>query len=83
MTTETEDVDEAKTRLAELLIRAAGGGEVIIAEHGTPHARLVAIEPPAAPRGERTPGLHRGAIIMSDDFDEPLPDEFWLGEASR
>jgi Protein of unknown function (DUF2281) len=25
-------------------------------------------------------GLNRGAMKMSDDFDEPLPDEFWLGE---
>jgi hypothetical protein len=28
----------------------------------------------------RTLGLNRGAMKMSDDFDEPLPDEFWLGE---
>lgn len=28
----------------------------------------------------RTPGLHAGMIHMSDDFDAPLPDEFWLGE---
>jgi hypothetical protein len=26
-------------------------------------------------------GLNCGAMKMSDDFDEPLPDEFWLGEA--
>ena len=25
-------------------------------------------------------GLNRGAMKMSDHFDEPLPDEFWLGE---
>jgi Protein of unknown function (DUF2281) len=25
-------------------------------------------------------GLNRGAMKMSDDFDEPLPDEFGLGE---
>jgi hypothetical protein len=25
-------------------------------------------------------GLHPGAIWTSDDFDEPLPDEFWLGD---
>jgi hypothetical protein len=25
-------------------------------------------------------GLHPGAIWMSDDFDDPLPDEFWLGD---
>ncbi|HEX8127618.1 MAG TPA: hypothetical protein VF527_00725 [Pyrinomonadaceae bacterium] len=24
-------------------------------------------------------GLNRGAIWVSDDFDEPLPDEFWTG----
>jgi hypothetical protein len=23
-------------------------------------------------------GLHLGAMVMSDDFDQPLPDEFWL-----
>jgi hypothetical protein len=28
----------------------------------------------------RTLGLNRGAMKMSDDFDEPLPDEFGLGE---
>ena len=26
------------------------------------------------------PGLFEGQIWMSDDFDEPLPDSFWLGE---
>jgi hypothetical protein len=26
-------------------------------------------------------GLSRGAMKMKADFDEPLPDEFWLGEA--
>jgi hypothetical protein len=27
----------------------------------------------------RTLGLNKGAGWMSDDFDEPLPDEFWFG----
>jgi Protein of unknown function (DUF2281) len=31
-------------------------------------------------RPPRILGLNRGALKMSDDFDEPLPDEFWLGE---
>ena len=30
--------------------------------------------------GTRVLGLHRGMVSMSDDFDEPLPDSFWLGE---
>ena len=34
--------------------------------------------------GLRKLGLHPGAMQMSNDFDEELPDEFWLGEdASR
>ena len=31
-------------------------------------------------KGKRVAGLNRGKIRMSDDFDAPLPDEFWLGE---
>ena len=27
----------------------------------------------------RKAGLNAGAIWTSDDFDEPLPDEFWTG----
>ena len=29
----------------------------------------------------RTPGLGKGTVTMTDDFDDPLPDGFWLGEA--
>jgi hypothetical protein len=33
-----------------------------------------------APSGKRIMGLHRGMITTTEDFDEPLPDEFWLGK---
>lgn len=29
----------------------------------------------------RTPGLGRGTIWVSDDFDDYLGDEFWFGES--
>ncbi len=29
---------------------------------------------------ERPIGHYAGKMKMSDDFDAPLPDEFWLGE---
>lgn len=29
---------------------------------------------------QRVPGLGVGTIWMSDDFDAPLPDSFWLGD---
>ncbi|MDG2991092.1 DUF2281 domain-containing protein [Candidatus Synechococcus calcipolaris G9] len=28
----------------------------------------------------RVPGLHVGQVWISEDFNEPLPDEFWLSE---
>lgn len=28
----------------------------------------------------RVAGLGKGTIAIADDFDEPLPDSFWLGE---
>ncbi len=31
-------------------------------------------------KGQRILGMHPGAIWTSEDFDDPLPDEFWLGE---
>jgi antitoxin (DNA-binding transcriptional repressor) of toxin-antitoxin stability system len=74
--TKTVDVEEAKTRLPELLSLALEGNEVIISEGDKPLARLVPI--PSAGRN-RVMGLHRGVAWMSEDFDEPLPDEFWLG----
>ena len=36
----------------------------------------------AAPsQKQRIFDLHPGAMIMSEDFDDELPDEFWLGKA--
>lgn len=29
---------------------------------------------------KRVLGLNQGEVCMSDDFNDPLPDEFWLGE---
>ena len=32
------------------------------------------------PQEKRVLGLHRGSMHMHDNFDDPLPDAFWLGE---
>jgi hypothetical protein len=36
---------------------------------------------PAQPASSTTrkAGLHAGCAVMADDFDAPLPDDFWLG----
>jgi antitoxin (DNA-binding transcriptional repressor) of toxin-antitoxin stability system len=73
----TVEVKEAQDRLHELLARVAEGTEVILTEDDRPFARISPIPSPAA---TRIPDLHPGAFQPSDDFDAPLPDEFWLGE---
>ena len=30
---------------------------------------------------KRLAGLGKGTVVIADDFDDPLPDSFWLGEA--
>ena len=75
----TVSIDEAQETLQDLLAQALAGNEVIITEHGKPVARLVPV--PVAPASKkRVAGLNRGTIWTSEDFDQPLPDEFWLGQ---
>jgi prevent-host-death family protein len=76
--TQTVSLDEAQNKLRDLLAKALAGDEVIITEHGTPVARLVPVLVPS--KKQRVAGLNRGTISISEDFDEPLPDEFWLGQ---
>jgi prevent-host-death family protein len=68
----TVNLYEAKTRLSELVERAARGEEVVIAKAGEPKARLV---PLARPRPARKPGAWKGRVMIAADFDAPLPDD--------
>jgi prevent-host-death family protein len=78
METRIVNIHDAKTHLSELLAQALAGDEVIIAKANKPLIRLVPLEPP---KKKRVAGLHKGeGFCLSDDFDEPFPDEFWLGE---
>lgn len=72
----TIDIQDARSQLQQLLALALRGDEIVIAENGDP---LVKLAPVHNPTVRRTPGLHRGAMRTHDDFDAPLPDEFWLG----
>ncbi|MEG3973326.1 DUF2281 domain-containing protein [Microcoleus sp. herbarium8] len=39
------------------------------------------VEAAPPPGQQRVLGLHQGMGWMSEDFNQPLPDAFWLGEA--
>jgi Protein of unknown function (DUF2281) len=44
------------------------------------HAGMGEIHDDEHSKQQRIPDLDKGKYWMSDDFDAPLPDEFWLGE---
>src|SRR4051794_33121422 len=79
MTTKTVDLEEAQFDLNALLALLTADTEVILTRGETPVARVTPLAPPP-PIKERIPGLDAGTTWMSDDFDDPLPDEFWFGE---
>lgn len=62
------NVQEAKTRLSELLAQAEHGTEIVIARAGVPVARLSPVDA-VPPRS-----FGQMDFVVPDDFDEPLPD---------
>lgn len=76
MPTTRIDVHDLAERLAEVVSLAATGTEVIVTEDSVPRAKLL----PYVPAKPRVLGLHPGAIETTEDFDAPLPEEFWLGQ---
>ncbi len=77
MATKTVTIEEAQGRLSELVHSTSAGDEVIVAENGEPVAKIVPL--PRKLTQRRKWGGYEGKIRMHDDFDEPFPDEFWLG----
>lgn len=63
------NVQEAKTRLSQLLAASERGEEIVIARDGTPVARLVPVNEPEA----RPVGFVAGAVTGA--FFEPLPED--------
>jgi prevent-host-death family protein len=61
---------EAKTGFSELLRRVSEGEEIIIANRGSPIARMIPLHE-SQPDARRV----RRQIKIAGDFDAPLPDE--------
>lgn len=77
MPVQTVNLNKVEKQLADLLAMVKQRGEIVIAQNGEPIARLASVEPK---KKKRIAGLNHGSVWTSEDFDEPLPDEFWLGK---
>jgi prevent-host-death family protein len=66
------NIYEAKTHFSKLIARVMGGEEIVIGKFGKPVVRLIPYEKLPA---RREPGTGTKYIVVSPDFDAPLPDE--------
>ncbi|MBF0622809.1 MAG: type II toxin-antitoxin system Phd/YefM family antitoxin [Magnetococcales bacterium] len=64
---------EAQDKFSDLVRRAASGEEITITENGIPQAKLVPLSEPK-PQSPRVPGLLKGLIQESEDFDQTPED---------
>jgi antitoxin (DNA-binding transcriptional repressor) of toxin-antitoxin stability system len=71
------EVSNSDLTLSQLVPLLTADVEIILTKDNKPFARLTALS--EEPR-TRVPGLHPGAFSESDDFNAPLPDDFWLGK---
>ncbi|OGD93889.1 antitoxin [Candidatus Curtissbacteria bacterium RIFCSPHIGHO2_01_FULL_41_44] len=65
------NIHQAKTNLSKLIEKTQKGEEVIIAKAGKPVVKLTPYKEELKPR---KPGLWKGKIWVSDDFDEEDPE---------
>ncbi len=67
---ETVNIYEAKTRLSQLVDKAAAGEDVVVSRNGKPLVRITALT------SEKRPikfGVLKGKVKIAADFDAPLP----------
>jgi len=71
---ESVNMHEAKTRLSQLVARAAKGEAFIIAKAGKPVARVMAYDSPEQSQQKRI-GFMAGEFTVPEDFDRMGQDE--------
>ncbi len=65
------NIHDAKTHFSKLVNEAANGAEIIISKAGIPQAKLVPLDKTIP----KVKGLLKGNLKISDNFDDPLPDD--------
>lgn len=67
-------MEEVKTSVLSLLKQDT---EIILTENGHPVARVL---PMAKQSRKLLSGLNKDMMKMHDDFDDPMPESFWLAD---
>jgi hypothetical protein len=84
MMLKTIDLSTTTLTLDELLEQLQTHDEIILMRANQKIARIASEQDVSAwltkPPKQRQFGLSKGTFSMSDDFNDELPDAFWLGE---
>ena len=72
----TISIGDAQAQFQKILALVSEGNEIIISDDNKPLAKIVPFS--ALPK-KRVAGLNKGKIRASEDFDDPLPEDFWTG----
>jgi antitoxin (DNA-binding transcriptional repressor) of toxin-antitoxin stability system len=75
----TLEVHQTGKSLKDVVRLAQQESEVVLLDGAQPVARVLPIRANDQPM-DRVFGLHAGAYEVGEDFDTPLPDEFWAGQ---
>lgn len=76
----TVNIYEAKTRLSQLVDKAAAGEDVVVSRNGKPLARITRLD---APKRRVRFGVLKGKLTIPEDFDAPLPADVLAGFEGR
>ncbi len=77
-------IKEAKNRLTELAREVEAGQVVTVTRNGTPvfdivpHQRSAGLDLEAGWAYLRSKGYTNSAVMIADDFDDPLPEDFLI-----
>lgn len=74
MSPKTFDIAYLSDNLTDLLSDIQNHVEVTLTRQGVPWAKVLPLAQPEENSIVPKAGLNRGSMVMSDDFDEPLPD---------
>ncbi|MEE8057873.1 MAG: hypothetical protein V3T17_08565 [Pseudomonadales bacterium] len=74
-------VNEAEGQLAELVKLASQGEEVAIRCANGSVIKLIVEKPPMVGQPRRFGWYDGQPFTTSEDFDDALPDHFWLGDS--
>ena len=69
---DTINIYDAKTRLSQLVDKAAAGEDVVVSRNGKPLVRITRLD---APKRQIRFGVLKGKLRIPADFDSPLPDD--------